>query len=325
MNSLWKRAEIRVLGMKFIRLTIFLLATLLLSSCQANSVQPPSGKPRVLAIESYLTDMTRSVAGDRLEVDTLIPLGVDPHAFEATPKDIARISESSVLIINGAGFEPWMDKTLENAGGQRQLIEATQGLTSRTAREGEAAMHVEEGNDQETGDPHFWLDPLNAVHYVENIRDGLILADPDGRELYTQNAAAYIDDLKRLDTWIQEQVQTIPPEQRQIVTNHESLGYYADRYGFTVIGTIVPSVSTESSPSAQQLALLVDTIRQSGARVIFLETGANPQLAEQIAQETGVKVVADLYTHSLSGPDGPAPSYMEMMRYNTRTIVDALK
>lgn len=314
--------------MKKLIVSITLLLTMLLSACQpaaGTAAGPqPAGELRVLAVETYLADMAQKIAGERLQIEVLMPLGVDPHSFEPTPQDIAKISKSQVLVINGAGFEEWLAETLTNAGGKQVVIEASQGLTSRQAREGEAVMHAKQDAHEE-GDPHFWLAAQNAVRYVENIRDGLIQADPEGRELYTQNASVYINELNGLDTWIEEQVQAIPAEKRQIVTNHESFGYYADRYGFKIIGTVIPSVSSESAPSAQQLALLIDTIRQTGARVIFLETGANPQLAQQIGEETGVKVVTDLYTHSLSAADGPAPSYIEMMRYNTRTIVDALQ
>jgi ABC-type Zn uptake system ZnuABC Zn-binding protein ZnuA len=131
--------------------------------------------------------------------------------------------------------------------------------------------------------------------------------------------------LKELDAWIQTQVEQIPVEKRLIVTNHESFGYYADRYGLRILGTIIPSVSSGSAPSAQQLANLIDIIRANNVSAIFLETGANPKLAEQIAAETGVLVVSDLYTHSLTAADGPAPTYLEMMRYNTSRIVDVLK
>jgi manganese/iron transport system substrate-binding protein len=122
-----------------------------------------------------------------------------------------------------------------------------------------------------------------------------------------------------------EQVAQIPAERRLLVTNHESFGYFADRYGFRIVGAIVPSVSTGAAPSAQQLAMLVDRIKATGAPAVFLETGANPQLADQLAQETGVRVVTGLYTHSISAPDGPAPTYLEMLRYNTQAIVEALK
>ncbi|MCI0475036.1 MAG: metal ABC transporter substrate-binding protein, partial [Anaerolineales bacterium] len=172
------------------------------------------------------------------------------------------------------------------------------------------------------GDPHFWLDPNNIVKYVENIRDGLTQVDPAGAIVYKTNADAYIAQLKALDAWIVEQLKPIPAERRLLVTNHESFGYFADRYGFKIIGTIIPSVSTGASPSAQQLGTLVNQIKSAKAKAIFLETGANAQLAKQIAQETGVKVVTGLSTHSTTQA---APTYLKMMEQNTRVMVDALK
>ena len=131
--------------------------------------------------------------------------------------------------------------------------------------------------------------------------------------------------MKELDRWIADRVQEVPESNRLLVTNHESLGYFADRYGFKIIGTVVPSVSTGSSPSAQQLAQLIDDIKAAGAKAIFLETGTNPQLAEQVAKETGSKVVTNLYSHSITEASGPAPTYIDMMKFNTQAIVDALK
>jgi manganese/iron transport system substrate-binding protein len=175
------------------------------------------------------------------------------------------------------------------------------------------------------GDPHFWLDPTRTMHYVETIRDGLTQVDPSGKEIYTQNASAFLSRLKDLDAWIIDQVKMIPPERRLLVTNHESLGYFADRYGFTITGTIIPSISTSASPSAQQLARLIDRIKASHAPAIFLETGTNPQLADQVARETGVKVITGLYTHSISPPGGNAPDYITMMKWDAQQIVNALK
>jgi ABC-type Zn uptake system ZnuABC Zn-binding protein ZnuA len=304
----------------FLTLTILFLTTL---SCTPLPAEPTSAGPtlpRVLVVESFLADITRNIAGDRLTVETLIPLGVDPHAFEPSPRDIAHIADSTVLVINGAGFEGWLAETLANAGGQRSVIEAAANLQSRTPREGEEAVM----NPQDK-DPHFWLDPNNVIHYAENIRDGLTAADPAGKEIYLSNAADYIAQLKALDAEIQTQVEQIPPEKRLIVTNHESFGYFADRYDFTIIGTVVPSVSSDSSPSAQQLARLIDHIRETGASALFLETGTNPKLAEQIAADTNIRVITGLHTHSLTKADGPAATYIEMMRDNTRLIVEALR
>lgn len=282
---------------------------------------------KVLAVESFLADLAQNIAGDRLKIDTLIPVGLDPHAFEPTPQDVVRIANSQVLIVNGNGLEEWLDKTLNNAGGRRQVIEASAGLKPRQPQPGEVADEAPAagGAQGQPGDPHFWFDPNLAIHYVENIRDGLSQADPAGKAEYERNAAAYIEKLKALDSWIAGQVAQIPPERRLMVTNHESFGYFADRYGLRIVGTVLPSTSSLASPSAAQMAALTEAIRASQAPAIFIETGANPELADQIAQETGVKVIGDLYTHSLSQPGGPAATYLDMMRYNTEKIVAALK
>ncbi|MGH2522398.1 MAG: metal ABC transporter substrate-binding protein [Anaerolineales bacterium] len=304
--------------------TALTLISLLLVACQAAGSNARPGL-RVLAVETFLADIVRNVAGDRLKVDALMPVGADPHSFEPAPADLAKVADADVLIVNGAGFEAFLQKLLENAGGEQQIIEAAAGLESRKASAGEAeSEHASESGHAE-GDPHFWLDPINVIQYVENIRDGLSRADPEGKAVYSQNAAAYVAQLKELDGWIAGQAAQIPAARRLLVTNHETLGYFADRYGFKIIGAILPSVSSAASPSAQQLAQLVDEIKTSGAPAIFLEVEANPQLAEQIGQETGLRIITNLYTHSTSNPGGPAPTYLEMMRHNTLAIVEALK
>lgn len=282
------------------------------------------GVPRVVAAETFLADIAQNVAGDALHVDALMPIGVDPHSFEPTPADVAHVAEADVLIVNGAGFEGFLQKMLQNAGGRRIVIEASSGLVSRTAREGEAAQ-TSDAAQHDQGDPHFWLDPTLVVRYVENIRDGLSQADPTHASAFAANASTYIDRLRALDVWIAQQVDQIPPERRLLVTNHESLGYFADRYGFRVVGTVMPSVGTGVAPSPRQLARLAETITRTRVRAVFLETGANAQLAEQLSSETGVTVVSNIYTHSITGPDGPAPTYIDMMKANTDAIVAALK
>lgn len=302
-------------------LFLFTVISLFFSACGVRTTSGNrNGSPlKVLAVESFLADIAQNVAGKRVKVDTLIPLGVDPHAYQPTPQDVAKIAESQVLIVNGAHFEEWLDKTLQNAGGTQTVIEASSGLISRKPTADEAL------DPDHAGDPHFWLDPTKVIAYVKNIRNGLEAADPAGKKDYSQNADDYIKELEDLDTWIKAKVDLIPPQKRLLVTNHESFGYFADRYGFTIAGTVIPSTSSEASPSAQQMAALIDHIRQTGVKAIFLETGANSQLADQIAQETGAKVITDLYTHSITGPDGDAPGYIEMMKHNVKRIVEALK
>jgi len=276
---------------------------------------PPSGAgpsttggpttPAVVAETSFLADIAQNVAGTRLKVDSLIPVGADPHTFDPTPRDAAKVAKAQAIIINSPGFEPPVDRLIAGAGEKGlKVIDAAEGLPGADA------------------DPHFWLDPIDVITYVDNIRDGLTAVDPAGAAEYADNAAAYQLQLRDLDAWIKQQVASLPVERRLLVTNHESFGHFADRYGFKVVGTVFPSPDAESAPSAKALGTLIDDIRATGAPAIFLETGSNPDLADQVASETGVKVVTDLYTHSLGAE---APTYLEMMRWNVNHIVEALR
>jgi ABC-type Zn uptake system ZnuABC Zn-binding protein ZnuA len=308
----------------FIRrlIPILILVSLVLTACNANSTTASTSGLRVVASTSILADIAQNVAGESLRVAPLLPVGVDPHAYEATPADVVKISESNVLILNGLEYEHFIESLLENAGGERLLIVATTGLEPREIEE-----HVDEAEaeqEHESGDPHMWLDPNRVVTYVENIRDGLVEADPEGAEIYQANADAYIAELNELDGWITDQVAQIPVERRILVTNHEALGYFADRYGLRVAGTVIPSLSSEAATSAQGMAAVIDKIRATNAPAIFLGEVENPALANQIAAETGVTVVDDLYLESLT--DGsPAATYIDMMKYNVSKIVEALK
>jgi ABC-type Zn uptake system ZnuABC Zn-binding protein ZnuA len=301
--------------MKKIFITIYLplLTALVVSACGQPASDSPAAGPIVLASTTFLTDIAQNVAGDRAQVESLLPFGADPHAYQAAPADVARIAESNVLIINGLEYEHFLEPLLENAGGERTVIEATAGLHPRVDAASEHGV-----------DPHLWLDPNLVITYVENIRDGLSEADPAGADDYEANASAYIAQLEELDAWIVEQVVVIPPARRLLVTNHEAMGYFAERYGFEIVDTILPSFSSEAGASAQEIAAAVDAIRASGAPAIFLGEVENPDLANQIAAETGVKVVDDLYLESLTdGP--PAATYIDMMKHNVARIVEALK
>lgn len=295
-------------------LVIWILFIFTLSSC-GGQFASPSGEPApvVLASATFLADIAQNVAGERVKVESLLPVGADPHSYQPTPQDVTKIAQSKLLIINGAEYEHFLESLLENAGGEREVVEASAGISPRKDTGSEHGM-----------DPHLWLDPNNVVIYVENIREGLTHFDPDGAAIYKSNADAYTAQLMEMDTWIKEQVAQIPPERKLLVTNHEALGYFADRYGFSVVGAVVPSVSSDASPSAEQMAKLIDQIKVSGTPALFLDEVENPALAQQIADETGVKVVEDLHLESLSdGP--PAGTYIDMMKHNVTRIVSALK
>jgi zinc/manganese transport system substrate-binding protein len=300
------------------KIFLFIVPVLAISMLGACARQPAAqSQPatlNVLATESFLGDIAQNVAGNRIKVDTLLPVTVDPHEYEPKPQDMTRLAQSQVLIVNGLGYETWMQKTMSSLGGQRLMIVASNGLTPNPDPSGQ----------HPAGDPHMWMDPLKTINYVEQIRDGLAQADPAGKAIYSQNAAAYIAKLKTLDQWVREQVNPLPVNKRLLVTNHDALGYFAQAYDFKIIGAVIPSVTTDASPSAQQLASLIDTIKKSSARVIFLDIGENQNLAEQISSETGTKVVTGLYVESTSGAAGPAPTYIDMIKYDVTTILAAL-
>jgi len=291
-----------------VRSKIIVLLLLALSPACGAQANLHSSKPGsiVIASTTILADIVRNVAGDRLPVESILPVGADPHSYQSTPQDAVKIEKSKLLIINGARYEVFLDPLLENVSGGRMPIEASAGLPV------------------ERGDPHLWLDPNNVILYVENIRDALTHYDPDGAAVYKSNADAYSAQLKTLDTWISEQVSQIPPGKKLLISNHESLGYFARRYGFTIVGTVLESFSSDASSSAQQMAQLIEQIESSGAPAIFIDAGDNPALAQQIADETGAQVITDLHLESLTdGP--PAATYIKMMKHNVTLIVGALK
>lgn len=301
------------------KILILILTSTLLVSCSGNNPPVQQSQPyHALAVESFIADIAQNVAGDRITVESLIPLGVDPHGFELTPQDLVKMNESDIIIMNGCGVESWLEDSYSNLPKNIAIIEGCQELISRRPGKSEIVT------DHETMDPHFWLDPISVIQYVENIKDGFIAIDPGWKNFYQGNSEKYIVQLQDLDTWIKDSVSIIPIAERKIVTNHESFGYFADRYQFQVIGTIIPGFSSNASPSAQQLAELTDQIRLTGAKAIFLETGTNAALSDQVAAETGVKVITDLYTHSLTDPSGSAPTYIDMMKWNVTQIVKAL-
>jgi len=291
-----------------------LAACLFMAACQPATPRT-TGLPRVLATESFLGDIAQNVAGNRIKVEVLLPVTADPHEYQPKPQDVTKLAQAQVLIINGLGYEAWLQKTLDSLGGQRQMIVATNGMVPDPDPSG---VHPQ-------GDPHMWMNPLDTINYVAQIRDGLTQADPAGKDDYARNAEAYIAQLQALDLWVKDQVNQLPVEQRLLVTNHDALGYFAKAYDFEIVGAVIPSITTDASPSALQLAGLIDTIKNRGARAIFLDIGENQKLAQQIASETGVKIVTDLYVESTSGPNGPAPTYIGMIKHDVTIILDALK
>ena len=291
-----------------------------LTACQ--STQAPGAntntKLSVIATTTQLEDVTRVIAGDRITVIGLVPRNGDPHAFEPTPDNVKQVAQSAAVFINGAGLEGWLEELVQHAGGERPIFDTSKGLTL-----GKIDAAYAEGGDV---DPHIWMDPINMLTVVDNIAAGLKQIDPADANTFTANADAYKTQLKELDAWAQKQLAAIPPERRKLVTAHDAMGYFATRYQFKIVGTVIPSASTEAAEtSAKDLGKLVEVIRQEGVPAIFAEASSNPKFIEQVGAEAKVKVVTDLYIDSLGDKGGEAGTYLDFIRTDVMKIVNALK
>lgn len=309
-----------------------LLAFLPLSSPVAAQT-PVSGEPlQVVASFSILGDLVKDVGGDAVDVTTLIGAGVDAHTYDPAPADLVTLESADIVFENGLGYEPWLDQFYESAAPAGERVVVTEGIEPRHAaeeHEEEGEEHeLAEGEEHEHGefDPHVWHDVANAIVMVGNIRDALVEADPANAATYEANAAATSAELEELDAWVRDQIATLPEERRKLVTSHDTFGYFADAYGFQIVGTALGSLSTEAGdPSARDIAALIGAIEEAGVPVIFAENVSNPALMESIAAEAGVTLAPPLYTDALGEPGSPGESYEGIIRSNVTTIVDALK
>jgi manganese/iron transport system substrate-binding protein len=290
---------------------------LVFSACSQQSAPDENGRIQLMATTSVVGDIVRQVGGASVEVEILLPLGTDPHSFTPTPNDISRLAEAKLVFINGAGLEEFLTPMIESAGVDVRLIDLSATLPLRSI----------EGEDIAGGhgdDPHTWMDPNNVIVWTQAVAEALGQADPAHQADYQVNADLLQAELVELDRWVREQVEQIPVGGRQLVTDHLVFGYFADRYGFQQVGAIIPGFSTLSEPSAQELAQLEDAIVRLNVPALFVGRAANQNLAERIAEDTGVRVI-QLYTHSLSPAGGEAEHYQDFIRYNVNAIVAGLR
>jgi len=308
--------------------TMAIALTLLITACSGRTTGEPGDKLQILATTSIVGDVVAQVGGEHIQVNVLLPLGTDPHTFEPRPQDAAAITNADIIFANGAGLEEFLQPLLVSAGAIDKLIEVSEGVKlipfSDQGHAGEEKQAADNKPGHEGGDPHTWMDPNNVLIWVKNVADTLSAIDPEHAADYEANAKAYTASLRDLDSWIRSEVAQVPVENRKLVSDHAVFGYFADEYDFTQAGTITASFSTNAAPSAQELALLEDIIRQTGVQAVFTGETVNQELAAQVAHDTGTKLVL-IYHGSLSEPDGPASSYINLMRYNVTAIVEALK
>lgn len=288
---------------------------------------PTSAADRLPVVASFsiLGDMVGRIGGDRVAVTTLVGPDGDAHVYEPTPDDVKAVAAAKLLVVNGLGFEGWMDRLAEASGYSGPVTVASHGVTAREMAEEDEGGHAEADHadhDHHGTDPHAWQDVANAVIYVKNIAAGLDTADPEGKATYDANAAAYVAELEALDAEVRTAMAALPAERRKIITSHDAFGYFGAAYGLTLLAP--EGVSTESEASATDVARIIRQIRDDAIPAIFVENIKDRRLVDQIAAETQAVVGGELYTDALSTKDGPAPTYVEMVRHNIRTLTEAL-
>lgn len=270
-----------------------------------------SDRPRVVTTTTFIADWTQELGGDAIDLVSLMEPGVDPHIYEPVPADTVAIESADLIFYNGYDLEPGLIRIIEATGINATVVPVAESVSP---------LDMENGG-QRVPDPHVWGDVSHAVTMVETMRDQLIALLPEERDRIQQNATDYITQLRSLDTWVTEQVATIPANQRQLVTTHDAFQYYARAYGLEVPGTLI-GISTEEQPSAQTVQRLVDTIRTLNVPAIFAETTLNPQLITTVAQEAGVPLAdQELYSDSLGAQGSLGDTYITMIEANTEAIV----
>jgi zinc/manganese transport system substrate-binding protein len=275
-------------------------------------------KLNALATFSILGDFVKNVGGDRVAVTTLVGPNADAHVYSPAPSDAKKVADARVVFTNGLAFESgWMSRLVKASGTKASPVVTTAGIKPR-----QTAASFDRHGHEHNPDPHAWQSVVNAKVYVANICAALIAADPAGQAAYESNTARYLARLDTLDKDIRAGVESVPKERRRIITSHDAFGYFQDAYGIAFIAPV--GVSTESEASARDVARIITQIRQQKIPAVFLENISDPRLIQRIATESGAKIGGKLYSDALTGLDGEAPTYIDMMRFNLKQLVPAL-
>lgn len=289
-----------------------LAALLLVAACAGGGTATPTPGINVVTTSTVFADLVRQAGGDEVTATSLVPAGVDVHTYVAKPADLRALAAADLIVMNGLGLDDWLLGTIEASGADAPILKL-----------GEDVPGVEllPGEEAGTRNPHLWMDVSNAKRYVERIAEALGEADPGASVAIDGTSATYLARLDALDTQIRQQIGTIPAANRKLVMFHDAFPYFARAYGLDVVGVAVEAPGQD--PSAGEIAALIDAIRASGVKAIFSEDQFPPTLVEQLARETGTKVVADLYDDSLG--DEPVTSYEALIHWDVDHIVDALR
>ncbi len=301
------------------------LLALLVAACGEDDGAGAGGFA-VVATTTQVADLVRNVGGDRVEVTGLLPSNADPHDHEVRPSDVDAVADAGLVVRSGGDLDAWLTDAIEGSGTEAPQVDLIEHVrTLEGGHEGHEHAHEDDEDEHAEGepvDPHWWQDPRNALLAVTAIRDALVAADPANAATYRAGAARYSRELRALDRAVARCIESVPAERRKLVTTHDSLGYYASRYGIEVIGAVIPSLTTQGQASAGETAELVRTIRDEGVEAIFTESGLEPRIEEAIASEAGARVGDPLWADTL-GPEGSeAETYAGSVAANTRALVD---
>ena len=279
-------------------------------------------KIKVVTSFSILADLVRQIGGDRVDVTALVGPDTDMHVFKPSPAAAKKLLDARLVVINGLGFEGWADRLVKASGYKGRAVVAARGIKPLAAGDHDG-HHAGPGHAHARHDPHAWQDVTNVKVYAANIRDGLIAVDPVGKADYENRARAYLQRLDGLDSEIKAAFADIAPTQRRVITSHEAFAYYGRAYGIAFLAP--QGAAGDSEPTAKGVASLIRQIKRERVKAVFVETISNSRVIERIAKETGVAIGGALYSDALSEPEGPAPTYVEMMRHNTRTLAGAMR
>jgi len=287
-----------------------------LSSCTQSKLENSvnGDQPKVVSTSTIIADLTEQIAGDEIDHQGILQPGADPHVYEPVPQDSIALEKADLILYNGYNLEPGLIKLMKAASTSGKKVAVGEVVKP-------LAFQVQ---GQIQPDPHVWGTAKNAILMVNKIRDELILLSPENQSIFDKNTEKLTQDLIKLDRWIQQQIATIPPNQRKLVTTHDAFQYYANAYGLEVIGTLI-GISTEEQPSAKTVKDLATSIQKAGVPAIFAETTINPKLITTVADESGVKLAPEqLYSDSIGVRGSEADTYIKMLVKNTKTIVEAL-
>lgn len=302
--------------------TAKLATSVIVITLHLTSMAMSADGPKVVASFSIIGDFARNVGGDRIQLTTLVGPDGDAHVYEPRPADASAMGQANVVLVNGLGFEGFLSRLVEASGTKATVVELTKGVEPLKMRDDGAHDHHHEEHHHGDYDPHAFQSIANAQIYVKNIADAFCAADAAGCATYRNNAAAYTDKLEATDAEVKAAIASIPEEKRVIITSHDSFGYFEQAYGLTFLAP--EGISTEAEASAADVAKLIRQVKADKAAAILLENITNPRLVEQIANETGLKIGGTLYSDALSGPEGKAATYIDLMRHNVSTIKDAI-